>query len=242
MLDGRSCADRDEYVVGAAAAEQATHFVDDPWAVGPECVGRAKTLSGLELRVDEVERHDEARYPPGEKRGGIQREAFRNSHGLRGLHHDVLGERRGAQAVNQRLPVGPTQRALRIQRESRLAGDGSPLSAGDAPPAGSDQGDDDVIAGLEMTNTFSYLDDYAGRLVPVDRRQHPARAALRIRDVAVADRARGHLNLELSWAGRVQDDVLHDERFAERPTDGCTHVLVSLDTVGQASGWLPPGQ
>ena len=37
-----------------------------------------------------------------------------------------------------------------------------------------------------------------------------------------------HLDLELAGAGRIQHDVLDDQRLTERPTDGCAHVLVPL--------------
>ena len=159
----------------------------------------------------------------GEQRGGVEREARRNDHGLRGVDHDLLGEGGGAQAVGQRLAVEPVQGAPGVQREPRLARHGCAPAAGETAPAGPDQRHDDVIADPETADALSNLGDHPRGLVSVDRGQRPAPAALGVDDVTVADRARGDLDPELAGTGRVQDDVLDGQRLAERPTDRRAH-------------------
>ena len=80
-----------------------------------------------------------------------------------------------------------------------------------------------MIAGPEASDAFPDFGDHACHLVSIDGGQCPAPAALGIDDVAVTDGTPRHFDLELPGAGRIQDDILDDERFAERLTDGCAH-------------------
>ncbi len=89
--------------------------------------------------------------------------------------------------------------------------------------AGALKAHDDAVADRDAFDSRSHLLDDSCRFVPVDRREHASPRSLGERDVAVADRAGGDADPDLSLLGRSESELLDPERRAELSADRGSH-------------------
>ncbi len=110
-------------------------------------------------------------------------------------------------------------RSACVDRELGLAQVRLSSHAEEAPAAGADQTDHHPVAGAHGFDAHAHRLHDARRLVAVDGRKLAAPRAFGEVDVAVADRAGGDFDADLTGLGRVEQEVLDRERRAERPAD-----------------------
>ena len=140
-----------------------------------------------------------------------------------GLHRLAVG---GAQTRGRRAEPGLAEHFI------------APLAL-DAVSAEPDQADRDPVTDGHVADSVAGLRHRSGRLVAVHRRQRPAPRAVGVVDVAVADRAGGHLYPHLGRPDGVEAQILDHQRFAEGATHGCSHRRSpsnrSLDRAGDTN-------
>ena len=137
-------------------------------------------------------------------------------------HHRVLGERRGAHEVADRLAVAREPRravgqvALVLLLADREAEVRALASAVDALAALRREERDDVVAGRERADALADALDDARALVPEHRRRVAGRVGAGGRvEVGVADAAGDEAHEHLARARLGQVDLVHDERRSE---------------------------
>src|SRR6185312_3704332 len=175
-------------------------------------------------------RAEPGREPTREQRGALQRRLRRDLRERDLWHHGVLGERRGAHEVPQRLAVtreagrAVGQVALVLLLADREAEVRPRAAAVDARPALRREQRDDVVAWLHERDVVPHPLDDARPLVP----EHARRVAGGVGagggvEVGVADAARDQAHEHLAAAGVGQLDVLHDKRGSELLQHGRSH-------------------
>ena len=177
--------------------------------------------AGLDPR--RVERGaDPGREPAGERGAAVERRLGADLRERDLGHHGVLGERRGAHEVPQRLAVAREPRgAVGEVAEALLVADrdaavGAVAEAVDALPALGGEERDHVVAGRDERDAVTDALDDAGTLVA----EHAGRVAGRVGagggvEVGVADAAGGEPDEHLARLRLGEIDLLDDERAAE---------------------------
>jgi hypothetical protein len=87
-------------------------------------------------------------------------------------------------------------------------------------PAGRDEAEHDVVAGLQPRDALADLLDDAGALVAADDGQRERQVAGHQVLVGVAHTRRRHLDEDLALLGRVELDLLDAPILADHPEDG----------------------
>ena len=165
-------------------------------------------------------RAEPGREPAREQRRALERRlrAHLRERDLR--HHRVLGERRGAHEVADRLavarqpgrPVG--QVALALLLADREAEVGPRRAAVDALAALRREERDDVVARGQRRDALADSLDHAGALVPEHRRRVAGRVGAGGRvEVGVADAARDEPDEHLARLRLREVELLHLERL-----------------------------
>jgi hypothetical protein len=183
---------------------------------------------GARLDLRPVHRRAEAgRQPAGEEAGAVER-SFGAHLRQRDLRHDrVLGERRRAHEVTDRLSV-PRQARGSVRKEAlvllladRDADVRLPASAVDALAALRREERHDMVARCHRGDAAPDRLDDAGALVPEHRRRIPGRVGAGCGvEVGVADTAGHEPDEHLTRLRLRQLDVLHLERLSELLQDG----------------------
>jgi len=145
------------------------------------------------------------------------------------VDNGVLGESRGIEPLADWLASTRMESGLGRERE-RVSTSAQVRQAGnavEAPPAGADQGDDDVIAGLHARYAGSDgFHDTGGLVTRHDRHLATPLASERV-DVAVADSRGDHADEDFIGLRWIDHNVFDDERFAELIADCSAHPFAS---------------
>ena len=168
-----------------------------------------------------------------EERGFRERQVGGHAHQRIGGEHRVIGESRDAEVVVD-LALGVVQaarareqRAGAVRGESRLAERRTARVAGAAVSAARHERGDDVVARCEAGHAGAdFLHDARG-FVPERHRQRPRPVAVDHRQVGVAESRRADPHQHLAGPGRVEFQLLDDERarlrIRRRPADFTQH-------------------
>ena len=127
-------------------------------------------------RVDD--RAQPRQHAAGDERGAVEGHVLRDRDRLRLVDDHPLGERAGAQPMDDRLAGAVVQRRRAVEREHLLAEDGRALSAGGAEAAIADERRHHMVADFQARHARADRLDHARRLVAVDRRQFAAPGAV----------------------------------------------------------------
>ena len=155
-----------------------------------------------------------------DQRRAVERHRLRDDSNLARVDDDMIGESAGAHAVDDGRPGLVGERAFPVEREYLLAEHRRAFRARGAGAAGADEGRDDGIAHLQARHAGTDALDDSRRLVAVDRGQVAAPGAVKIENVAMADRAGGDLDPDLAGAGVRQFHLFDAERRPERAAHG----------------------
>jgi hypothetical protein len=164
-----------------APARRAPSTADIPDAAEPEhrhlVIGR--DLGGIDDGADPGE------HGAAEQRPELERQLVGDPDRRFGRHHGVVGERRDAEVVVQRVSGGIVkvarareERAGRIRRGARLAERGAALPARPALAARGHERDHDVITGLEALHSGTRRDHRARGLMAEEHRHRPGTRAV----------------------------------------------------------------
>src|SRR5262245_25367733 len=96
---------------------------------------------------------------------------------------------------------------MRVAVEGRAAGNEMSTIAGRTMTARTNEGDDHMIADLELFHVLADLRDDPRRFMAVNRGERAAPAAICENDVAMADRAGCDIDSNLSLAGAIDVDI-----------------------------------
>src|SRR5207245_399372 len=122
------------------------------------------------------------------------------------------------------LAVVRAQPALPVPWKLPLAQVRLSSPAEETATAGTEERDDDAVAGTHAAHIGTDVADDAGGLVTVDGGERSAPRALGELDVAVTDPARCHLDADLACPRRVESELLDPKRSAEAPADCRSHL------------------
>ncbi|GEM_PF-5796782 len=159
----------------------------------------------------------------GEQRCTVETDICGNQDDLGLFDNDGLGEGSRSQALMDGDATPGALPALRIEREGRFTHVRFVSLTEVAATTGSEQRDDDVIAGRNRCNSWADFFDDASSLMSIHGRQCAAPGSLKVMDIAVTDGARKESDLDLSRMGRIDFDLLDDQGFPELVADGRLH-------------------
>ena len=140
--------------------------------------GALSRLGAIENRTHAC--HDAATNESGRR----ERNIFRNLHALNITHESFLSERTGGCKVVNRIAV--QSEWLAPVAKSCSASGGSTVHAVLTKSAGSERGDDDVVAGLNMGHGIANFGNDSGSLVATHARRGNGVHAAHVRNVAMA--------------------------------------------------------